>query len=99
MNVPGGGPQGSPIIIPDNQPVYSSYTGELIGYGPTGRGVISDAPIGHPNYGKDFHVVEYNEVNGSYMAHYCPSPSLMNPTYFGYNNHNNYNFYQSAFYR
>ncbi len=34
INSPNGGPQQPPMIIPKDQPVYSDYTGELIGYGP-----------------------------------------------------------------
>lgn len=68
INIPGGGMQ-TPISIPSGAPIYSSYTGELITYGPVARGIINDAPIGHPNYNKPFHVVEYNPVNQSFMAH------------------------------
>ena len=30
---------------------------------------MSDAPYGQPNYGKPFHVIEYNPANNSYMMH------------------------------
>jgi hypothetical protein len=68
LNVPNGGPQ-NPITIPSNAPVHSSYTGNLLGYGPQPTGVKCDAPRGHPNYGKDFHVIEYNPANNSWMEH------------------------------
>lgn len=69
LNVPNGGPQGPPLIISGDQPVFSSYTGELICNGPVLKGTICDAPIGHANYGKPFHVIEFNPVNGSLMGH------------------------------
>ena len=68
LNVPNGGPQ-QPVGITKETPIYSSYTGRLIGYGPLKFGTPTDAPIGHKNHGTDFHVVEYNPCNGSYMAH------------------------------
>lgn len=70
LNVPGGGLQGPPMSISQSTPVYSSYTGDLIGNGPIAKGTPNDAPIGHKNYGKPFHVVEYNPANDTYMAHY-----------------------------
>lgn len=68
LNVPGGGLQ-KPITIPANAPVHSSYTGKLVGHGPQSFGVPCDAPKGHPNYGKNFHVVVKNPANGSWMMH------------------------------
>jgi len=68
LNVPGGGPQ-QPVSMTNTTPVYSSYTGNLIGYGPMNYGVKTDAPVGHPNYGTNYHVIEYNPANKSYMAH------------------------------
>ena len=68
LNVPNGGPQ-MPMVMPMDAPVYSTYTGNLIGYGPMPIGLISDAPIGHRNHDKPFHVIEYNPVNKSYMMH------------------------------
>ena len=69
LNVPYGGLQGPPMIISPTTPVYSSYTGDLVGYGPLAQGTPNDAPKNHPNYKKNFHVVEYNPANNSYMAH------------------------------
>ncbi len=69
LNVPGGGPQ-TPVAILSNTPVYSSYTGNLIGYGPLQTGVRCDAPIGNPNFNKNYHVVEYNPANQTFMAHF-----------------------------
>lgn len=68
INTPGGGEQKTVNITKDD-PVYSSYTGNLIGYGPIGYGVRTDAPLGHPNYGKSYHVIEHVSVNNSWMAH------------------------------
>lgn len=31
--------------------------------------IRNDAPSGHPNHGKNYHVIERNPVNDSYMAH------------------------------
>lgn len=68
INVPGGGPQQT-VVIKSDTPIYSSYTGDLIQYGPIGYNVRCDAPIGHPNYGKDFHVIERIRDIDAFMAH------------------------------
>ena len=68
INVPGGGIQ-QPMSIPANAPVYSSYTGNLVGYGPQPFGVRCDAPQGHPNFGQNFHVIVHNPANNSFMEH------------------------------
>jgi hypothetical protein len=68
INVPYGGVQQSAFVYSDT-PIFSSYTGNFIGNGPIGWGVRNDAPQGHSNYGKPFHVIEYNPANNSYMAH------------------------------
>lgn len=69
LNVPNGGVPGKVFISP-NTPVYSSYTGELIGYGQIPRNsIMTDAPFGHSRHGKPFHVVVKNPVNDTYMAH------------------------------
>jgi hypothetical protein len=73
INVPYGGPQPAAFVTSDT-PIFSSYTGNLIGYGPIGWGTPNDAPIGNHNYGKPFHVIEFNPSNNSYMAHgYMPT--------------------------
>jgi hypothetical protein len=69
INVPGGGPQKIVTNIDPNIPIYSSFTGKLIGYGGLPRGTISDAPPGNKNYGKPYRVIEYNPCNDSFMAH------------------------------
>lgn len=69
LNRPGGGPQGPPIKINDDDPIYSSYTGDLICYGGIPRGTITDAPKGDANYGKPFHAIERNPIDGSLMAY------------------------------
>lgn len=68
INVPNGGIQQS-VTVNNNTPIYSSYTGNLIGYGGIQIGTPNDAPSGHPNYGKSFHVIEYNPANNSFMGH------------------------------
>lgn len=68
LNIPYGGPQ-KPIIVGQNDVVYSSYTGLPIGIGPVLQGRINDAPLGHPKYNKKWRVVEFNPVNQSWMAH------------------------------
>lgn len=69
LNTPDGGPQ-KPAYVTSDTPIYSSYSGKLIGHGPIHRGSIrSDAPLGHPRHDKPFHVIEFNPANGSYMAH------------------------------
>ena len=68
LNVPGGGLQQS-VSISSDTPVYSTYTGELVSMGPIPYGTKCDAPIGDPNHGKFFHVIEFNPANNSYMAH------------------------------
>lgn len=68
INVPNGGMQ-RPITIPANAPVHSSYTGNLVGYGPQSFGTHCDAPRGHANFGKKYHVIINNPANGSWMMH------------------------------
>lgn len=70
INIPGGGSQ-QRVFIDENTPVYSSYTGQLVGYGPIQRNqIMTDAPRGHPRHGQYFHVIEFNPVNGSHMVHH-----------------------------
>ena len=70
-NVPYGGIQ-QPVHISNNDPVYSSYTGKKIGYGPIQYGVPTDAVKGQSGYGKNYHVIVFNSANGKWMAHnYC----------------------------
>ena len=69
LNVPGGGPQGPPIKISEDEPIYSSYTGELIGYGGIDHGVKVDAPKGEKNYGDNYHAIIFNPVNKTFLAH------------------------------
>lgn len=68
INVPNGGTQ-RPVNIPTNAPIYSSYTGNLVGHGSQYCGTLCDAPKGHANHGKNFHVVVNNPANGSWMIH------------------------------
>ncbi len=68
INIPNGGEQKSVIVGPSDS-IYSSYSGDFISHGPLLKGTPNDAPHSHPNYGKPFHVIEYNPCNNSYMAH------------------------------
>lgn len=68
LNVPFGGIQ-QPVTISPTTTVYSTYTGLPVWTGPVPKGITCDAPKGHPNYGKPFHVIEFNPVNKTYMMH------------------------------
>jgi hypothetical protein len=55
-------------VVPPDAPVYSDYTGNLVGYGPIPFGILSDAPVGHKNYGKNYHGIIVNGA-GEYRMH------------------------------
>lgn len=74
LNAPGGGLQQPAILLAANTPIYSSYSGQLIGYGSVPLGTPTDAIKGQLGYGKNYHVVEYNPANGSHMAHRMQRP-------------------------
>ena len=57
------------IGMPGDASVYSSYSRELVGYGPMPYGMPNDALPWQNNYGKDFHVIEYNPCNDTFMMH------------------------------
>jgi hypothetical protein len=72
LNMPNGGIQKPVTDFTNNTPVYSSYTGNLVSNGPIKVGTLSDAPVGHKNFGTPFHVIERVELPGSksvFMAH------------------------------
>lgn len=56
------------VTISSTTPVYSAYTNTLIGYGPISWNTSSDAPIGHKNFGKDYHGIVVDS-NGHHAAH------------------------------
>lgn len=62
-----GRPQKQNITIPPNEPVYSVYSGEVVGYGGVPVGTPGDAPPGHANFGKNFHAIQF--YNGAFMTH------------------------------
>jgi hypothetical protein len=62
------GPQ-MPVTISPNQPVYSTYSSKQVWTGPMPFGIPTDAPIGHPFNGKNFHVIEHIPTNNSFMVH------------------------------
>lgn len=74
INSPGAGIQQPAPIITNITPIYSSYTSKLIQYGPIPFNTLNDAPRGHPNYGKPFHVIEYIKSIDTYMSHGIPKP-------------------------
>ena len=74
INTPYGGDQIPAPPITKETVIYSSYTGKPVAVGGVKWGTPGDAPKSHPNYGKDFHVVEYNPVNSSYMVHRTSAP-------------------------
>ncbi len=61
-----GGSQ-QPAVITNSTPVYSCYTGELIGSGPIPIGTICDSPPGSGMNGQPYHVIEA-APNGTFMA-------------------------------
>lgn len=72
INKPFGGIQKPAPPLKKNTVIYSTYTGKPVRQGGIPYGTVTDAPPGHPNYKKDFHVIEYVEAYESYMAHGIP---------------------------
>lgn len=68
LNVPNGGPQ-QQTFLKSTDPVFSLYTGDFICNGPLPKGMPTDAQRGMNGYGKNFHVIEYNPANQTFMAH------------------------------
>lgn len=73
INVPGGGIQQPPPQITHTTKIYSSYTGNFVQYGPILRNTRCDAQPWQKNYGKNYHVIQYNEANGQFMVHGAPN--------------------------
>ena len=73
----GGGSDGPqfPVSVSATDPVYSVYTSKLIGYGPQPYGKKCDAPIGHPNHGDNFHVIQKVRQTGEFMMHRAQPPN------------------------
>jgi hypothetical protein len=69
INVPNGGIQQTPPQVTSQTPIYSSYTGNFIQFGQIKYGTPCDAPSGHKNHGKNYHVIQYNEANDTFMCH------------------------------
>lgn len=69
FNYPGGGIPGPAPPVTPSTPVYSNYTGELIGYGPIAKGTPNDAPSGNPQYNGPFHVIQYDVKSCNFIAH------------------------------
>lgn len=60
---------GKIFTVPDDIPVYSMYSGGLIGYGDILWGTLNDAPFGHKKYGKKFYLIAYNPEYNTWIAH------------------------------
>nr|AEX63219.1 hypothetical protein mv_R1017 [Moumouvirus Monve] len=58
-----------PLSVPDNVPVYSMYTGNIIGFGNIPWGTLTDAPAGHKKHGKKFYIIAYNPEYDLWLAH------------------------------
>ncbi len=71
LGSPGAYYQPAPPVT-QNTPVYSTFTGHQIGYGPIPVGTRNDAPQGHYGYGQNYHTVMYNPANGAHMASRLP---------------------------
>lgn len=83
LNVPNGGLQ-QPAPFSSTTPVYSSYTGNLIGKGPIQTGKVkTDVTAGHSAYDKTFNVIVYNPANNSHMAYYDPIHTSNNTYSYG----------------
>ncbi|AQN67972.1 hypothetical protein [Saudi moumouvirus] len=57
------------LSVPDDIPVYSMYTGNIIGFGNILWGTLTDAPIGHKKHGEKFYVIVYNPEYNMWLAH------------------------------
>jgi len=68
LNTPHGGQQ-IKISVPSDAEIYSVYTSNLVNIGPIPWGTLCDAPPGNPNYGKNYHVIQFNPANNSWMVH------------------------------
>lgn len=71
----GPGVPSVPVKPSYNVDVYSAYSGTKIGSGGIPWGTPSDAPKGHPNYGKPYHggiQVTGQDGRPVYMMHRLP---------------------------
>uniref|UniRef100_A0A6G6ABV9 Uncharacterized protein n=1 Tax=Borely moumouvirus TaxID=2712067 RepID=A0A6G6ABV9_9VIRU len=60
---------GEILSVPDDIPVHSIYTGNLITYGDIPWGTLNDAPMGHKKHGKKFYLIAYNPEYNTWIAH------------------------------
>jgi hypothetical protein len=63
-----GMPGGQQLNISHETPIYSTYTGNIIGYGCIQLGTPTGVLSGE-GYGKKYHVVECNPITGTCIAH------------------------------
>jgi hypothetical protein len=66
-NISNSGPQ-KPISISNTTQTYSSHTENFIGRGPFSHGIKTNPTKSHYKNGLDYHVIEFNPVNNSYIA-------------------------------
>ena len=61
--------QPKPPKITKDTPIISVYSGKEIGKGNIPYGTPTDATQNQPNYGKNFHVINYNYADKTFYAH------------------------------
>ena len=66
--VPPGNGAAPKKTIQETEPVYSVYTGEQVWTGPMPYGIRCDAPKSDPNYGKNYHAIQYIPAEVPYWA-------------------------------
>ncbi|AEX62042.1 hypothetical protein CE11_01062 [Megavirus courdo11] len=57
------------LTVPENEPVYSMYTGNIIGFGPIDINTMTDVGPEHPKYGIAFFVIAHDPINYTWVAH------------------------------
>nr|WBF70299.1 hypothetical protein [Megavirus caiporensis] len=57
------------LTVPKNEPVYSMYTGNIIGFGPIDINIMTDVDPEHPKYGITFFVIAHDPINYTWVAH------------------------------
>ena len=56
------------IEISSSTPIYSTYTGELIGHGSIPDGLVCDAPSNSSKFGRPYSLILCDDT-GTYTAH------------------------------
>lgn len=65
--IPGNGPPPK-ITLPDDEPVFSAYTGEQISIGSILYGTPNDAPYGERNHGKPWRCIQFIPAETPFFA-------------------------------